>query len=41
MKLGAFSLSLSASKAFYESLGFTVFAGGLEKKYLIMKMRMH
>jgi predicted lactoylglutathione lyase len=42
MKLGAFSLSLSvkdinASKAFYESLGFTTFAGGLEKKYLIMK----
>ena len=42
MKLGAFSISLSvkdikASKAFYESIGFTVLAGGLEKNYLIMK----
>ena len=42
MKLGAFSISLSvkninASQAFYESLGFKVFAGGLEKNYLIMK----
>lgn len=42
MKLGAFSISLSvrdinASKAFYEKLGFTVFAGGLDKNYLIMK----
>ena len=42
MKLGAFSISLSvkdikASKAFYESLGFTVLAGGLDKNYLIMK----
>ena len=42
MKLGAFSVSLSvkdikASKAFYENLGFTVFAGDLEKNYLIMK----
>jgi catechol 2,3-dioxygenase-like lactoylglutathione lyase family enzyme len=42
MKLGAFSISLSvkdlnASKAFYESLGFTIFAGGMEQKYLIMK----
>jgi catechol 2,3-dioxygenase-like lactoylglutathione lyase family enzyme len=42
MKLGAFSVSLSvkdinASKQFYENLGFTVFAGSLEKKYLIMK----
>lgn len=42
MKLGAFSLSLNVkdinvSKAFYENLGFTVFAGGLEKNYLIMK----
>ena len=41
MKLGAFSVSLSvkdidASKAFYESLGFTVLAV-VEKKYLIMK----
>ena len=42
MKLGAFSISLSVkdiikSKAFYESLGFVVFAGELEKNYLIMK----
>jgi len=42
MKLGAFSISLSVkdikkSKAFYESLGFTQFAGDLEKNYLIMK----
>jgi len=42
MKLGAFSISLavkdlSASKAFYEKLGFTVFAGEMERNYLIMK----
>ncbi|MGI9530554.1 VOC family protein [Lutimonas sp.] len=42
MKLGAFSISLtvkdiSVSKEFYEYLGFTVFAGDIEKKYLIMK----
>lgn len=42
MKLGAFSVSLSvkdikASKEFYENLGFTVFAGDMERKYLIMK----
>jgi len=42
MKLGAFSISLAvkdikASKAFYEALGFSVFAGELEKNYLIMK----
>jgi len=42
MKLGAFSVSLSvkdiqASKQFYENLEFTVFAGSLEKNYLIMK----
>lgn len=42
MKLGAFSISLSVkdiqkSKVFYESLGFTVFAGDIEKNYLIMK----
>lgn len=42
MKLGAFSISLSvkdinASKQFYENLGFKIFAGGLEQKYLIMK----
>ncbi len=42
MKLGAFSSSLSVkdinvSKAFYENLGFEVFAGDLERNYLIMK----
>ncbi|WP_179319408.1 VOC family protein [Winogradskyella helgolandensis] len=42
MKLGAFSISLAvkdikASKAFYETLGFTVFGGDLEQNYLIMK----
>src|SRR4051794_11322881 len=42
MKLGAFSVSLNvkdinASKQFYESLGFTVFAGDIQKNYLIMK----
>ena len=42
MKLGAFSVSLSvkninASKEFYENLGFKVFAGDIEKNYLIMK----
>jgi predicted lactoylglutathione lyase len=42
MKLGAFSLSLSvkdinASRLFYENLGFKVFAGAIEKNYLIMK----
>lgn len=42
MKLGAFSNSLAvkdihASRAFYEKLGFTVFAGEIEKNYLIMK----
>lgn len=42
MKLGAFSMSLNvkdlaASKTFYEKLGFTVLAGGLEKNYLVMK----
>jgi len=42
MKLGAFSNSLAvqdiqASKTFYESLGFKVFAGNLEQSYLIMK----
>jgi catechol 2,3-dioxygenase-like lactoylglutathione lyase family enzyme len=42
MKLGAFSISLSvkdinASKAFYEKLGFTAFAGDAAKKYLILK----
>ncbi|MFT6319572.1 MAG: putative lactoylglutathione lyase [Granulosicoccus sp.] len=42
MKLGTFSTSLAvkdihASKEFYEHLGFSVFAGDLEKNYLIMK----
>ena len=42
MTLGAFSISLAvkdikASKAFYEKLGFSVFAGDLERNYLIMK----
>ncbi|MBK6504625.1 MAG: VOC family protein [Ignavibacteria bacterium] len=42
MKLGAFSVSLNVkdlniSKQFYEDLGFTVFAGGLQMNYLIMK----
>ncbi|GGD20614.1 VOC family protein [Hyunsoonleella pacifica] len=42
MKLGAFSISLSVkdihkSKAFYEYLGFSIFAGDIERNYLIMK----
>lgn len=42
MNLGCFSVSLSvkdlaASKAFYEKLGFTVYAGGMEEHFLIMK----
>lgn len=42
MKLGAFSISLNVkdikkSKEFYEALGFVVFAGDMEKNYLIMK----
>jgi catechol 2,3-dioxygenase-like lactoylglutathione lyase family enzyme len=42
MKLGAFSASLSVkdinvSKQFYETLGFHVYAGQIEKNYLIMK----
>jgi len=42
MKLGAFSVSLSvkdihASKTFYETLGFSVFAGDIGHNYLIMK----
>lgn len=42
MKLGAFSVSLNvkdihASKQFYETLGFTVFAGDIQQNYLIMK----
>ena len=42
MKLGAFSISLAVkdltvSKDFYEKLGFSVFAGEIERNYLIMK----
>ncbi|MHA7941983.1 VOC family protein [Formosa sp. 3Alg 14/1] len=42
MTLGAFSISLNVknievSKLFYETLGFTVFGGDIEKNYLIMK----
>ena len=42
MKLGAFSVSLNVkdletSKAFYEKLGFLVFAGDMKMNYLIMK----
>ena len=42
MKLGAFSISLAVkdlntSKEFYETLGFSQFAGSMEHKYLIMK----
>ena len=42
MKLGAFSISLAvkdltASKEFFEKLGFTIFAGDLKMNYLIMK----
>lgn len=42
MKLGAFSISIAvkdinASKVFYETLGFRVFAGQIENNYLIMK----
>lgn len=42
MKLGAFSVSLSVkdletSKQFYENMGFSVFAGEMERNYLIMK----
>lgn len=42
MKIGAFSISLSvkdlsASKSFYEKLGFVQFAGDLQMNYLIMK----
>lgn len=42
MHLGAFSISLAVkdiaiSKAFYEKLGFTVFGGDEEQRWLIMK----
>lgn len=42
MELGNFSVSLAvkdieASKLFYEKIGFCIFAGHLEQKWLIMK----
>lgn len=42
MKLGAFSISLAVkdirkSRDFYKKLGFKVFAGDIEKNYIIMK----
>lgn len=42
MELGTFSVSLAvrdiaASRAFYEALGFTVFGGNQEQRWLIMK----
>ncbi len=42
MQLGAFSISLAvkdiaASRAFYEKLGFTVFGGNQDQRWLIMK----
>ena len=42
MKLGAFSISLCVkdihvSKQFYENLGFSVFGGNIDQKWLIMK----
>jgi len=42
MELGAFSISLAvkdikASKAFYEMLGFKVFAGDISQNWLILK----
>lgn len=41
-RLGAFSISLnvkdlSVSRAFYEKLGFSVFGGSMDQRYLIMK----
>ena len=46
MELGNFSVSLAVkdlqtSKAFYEKLGFKVFAGSPEQNYLIMKNGPH
>jgi lactoylglutathione lyase len=46
MELGAFSISLAvkdigASKAFYEKLGFTVFAGNASQHWLILKNGPH
>jgi predicted lactoylglutathione lyase len=42
MKLGAFSISLNVkdletSKTFYEALGFSVFGGNMDNRYLILK----
>lgn len=42
MEIGAFSVSLAvkdiaASRAFYEKLGFTVFGGNQDQRWLIMK----
>ena len=46
MDLGAFSISLavkdiSASKAFYEKLGFKVFGGDISQNWLILKNAQH
>jgi len=46
MQLGAFSVSLAvkdihASKAFYEKLGFEVFAGDISQNWLVLKNRDH
>lgn len=46
MELGTFSVSLvvkdiSASKAFYEKLGFTAFAGNIAQNWLILKNGPH
>ena len=46
MQLGAFSISLAvkdikASKAFYEKLGFTSFAGNIDQNYLMLKNGSH
>ena len=46
MELGTFSISLAvkdlhASRSFYESLGFKVFAGEAEQNWLIMKNGAH
>jgi lactoylglutathione lyase len=46
MELGAFSVSLAvkdlaASRAFYEKLGFSAFAGNAEQNWLILKNGVH
>ena len=46
MELGAFSISLAvkeigASRAFYEKLGFTAFAGDVSQHWLILKNGPH